>query len=85
MWLSQTDIVVSVMAGVLFVLFLFQEAFVRPDLALIPRSILQRQAVWSNCALLFFLFMGFTIYLFFLSIFLQVCSSLDEHACQQKD
>lgn len=71
-WLSQTDIIISVIAGVLFILFLVQEGFVRPDLALIPRSLLRRRAVWSNCLLLFFLFMGFTIYMFFLSIFLQV-------------
>lgn len=71
--LDLTDIALAVIAGALFFLFLLQEIFVRPDLALIPREIARRRAVWSNCLVLFFLFMGFTNLVFFLSIFLQVC------------
>lgn len=70
--LDQEDIIISASAGMLFILFLLQEIFIRPDLALIPRAILRRRAVWSNCLVLFFLFMGFTNFVFFLSIFLQV-------------
>lgn len=70
--LDKPDITLSAMSGILFVLFILQEIFIRPDLALIPRAILRRRAVWSNCLLLFFLFMAFTDLLFFLSIFLQV-------------
>lgn len=73
--LSQTDILLAIVSGILFLLFLVQEIFVRPDLALIPREIARRRAVWSNCLVLFFLFMGFTNLVFFLSIFLQVCAS----------
>lgn len=78
--LSQTDILLAVVSGILFLFFLIQEIFVRPDLALIPRELARRRAVWSNCLVLFFLFMGFTNLVFFLSIFLQVCSYLhDRH------
>ncbi|CAN8097829.1 unnamed protein product [Discula destructiva] len=72
MVMSEADILLAVISALLFVLFLLQEFFIRPDLALIPRAILRRRAVWSNCLLLFVLFMGFTNFLFFLSIFLQV-------------
>lgn len=71
--LDTTSILLAVISGLLFVLFVIQEIFVRPDLALIPRSIARRRVVWSNCLVLFFLFMGFTNLVFFLSIFLQVC------------
>lgn len=71
--LDMTDLVLAVMSGMLFVMFLVQEYFVRPDLALIPRAIARRRVVWSNCLVLFFLFMGFTNLVFFLSIFFQVC------------
>lgn len=78
--LSQTDILLAIISGILFLFFLIQEIFVRPDLALIPRELARRRAVWSNCLVLFFLFMGFTNLVFFLSIFLQVCTTRRESA-----
>lgn len=78
--LSQTDIVLSAASCLFFILFILQEIFIRPDLALIPRAILRRRAVWANCLVLFLLFMGFTNFVFFFSIFLQVCVPLPSTA-----
>lgn len=54
------DIYIAVAAGLALVFFLVQEAFVRPDFALMPRSMISRRSVWSSSVLLFFLFAGFT-------------------------
>lgn len=54
------DIYIAVAAGLALVFFLVQEAFVRPDFALMPRSMISRRSVWSSSILLFFLFAGFT-------------------------
>lgn len=54
------DIYIASAAGLSLALFLLQEAFVRPDLALMPRSLMRRRSVWSSSVLLFFLFAGFT-------------------------
>lgn len=71
--ISNTDIGISVLAGVAFVLFLAQETFIRPDLALIPRSLIRRRSVWACSIMLFMVFAGFTNFVFFMSIFQQVC------------
>lgn len=67
------DIGISVVSAAAFVLFLTQEAFVRPDLALIPRSLIRRRSVWASSVMLFMVFAGFTNFVFFMSIFQQVC------------
>lgn len=70
------DVGLAAVAGVGFVLFLAQEALVRPDLALIPRSLVRRRAVWASSLLLFVVFAGFENFVFFMSIFQQVCVPL---------
>lgn len=54
------DIGIAVVAGLALALFLAQEALVRPDYALMPRSMIRRRSMWSSSVLLFFLFAGFT-------------------------
>ncbi|KAJ4390533.1 hypothetical protein N0V93_004129 [Gnomoniopsis smithogilvyi] len=66
------DIGIAVVAGLALACFLVQEALVRPDFALIPRSMISRRSVWSSSLLLFFVFAGFTNFVFFMSIFQQV-------------
>lgn len=54
------DIGIAAAAGLALILFLVQEALVRPDFALMPRSMILRRSMWSSSVLLFFLFAGFT-------------------------
>lgn len=70
--IDQADEFVAAIAGTALVLFLAQEAFIRPDLALMPRSMIRRRAVWSSSVMLFLVFAGFTNFVFFMSIFQQV-------------
>lgn len=88
------DIYIAVAAGLALAVFLAHEALVRPDFALIPRSMICRRSIWSSSLLLFLVFAGFTSkygfstfclsvltvtrrpdFVFFMSIFQQVCSS----------
>lgn len=77
--LSNQDIGLSVVGATTFVLFLAQEAFVRPDLALIPRSLISRRSVWASSIMLFMVFAGFTNFVFFMSIFQQVSIDIHTH------
>lgn len=70
--LSTTGVIVAALAAGTLPLFLLQEILIRPDLALIPRSMIKRRSVWSCSCTLFFLFSGFTNFMFFVSIFNQV-------------
>lgn len=80
--LSPTGVVVAALAGAAFPLFLLQEVLVRPELALIPSSMVKRRSVWSCACTLFFLFSGFTNFMFFVSIFQQVSLS-QERICRE--
>lgn len=65
------DIALSIVAVVAFTLFLAQEAFVRPDLALMPRSLIARRSIWATSIMLFLVFTTFTNFVFFFAIFQQ--------------
>lgn len=69
--LSMQDRALAIVTGVLFVVFVVHETFVRADLALVPRKLLRYRVVWSCCIMLFFLFAGFINFVFFLSVFFQ--------------
>lgn len=66
------EIALSVVAVVAFALFLAQEASVRPDLALMPRSLVVRRSIWATSLMLFLVFTTFTNFVFFFAIFQQV-------------
>lgn len=61
----------AVASGTLFAVFLLHESRIRPDYALIPRTLLRHRAVWACSILLFFLFAGFINFVFFLAVFFQ--------------
>lgn len=74
--IGPSDIGLAVIAAIGFVLFLAQEGMVRPDFALIPRSLVRRRSVWASSCMLFVVFAGFENFVFFMSIFQQVCVAL---------
>jgi len=63
-------------SGVLLGIFLLHARFVNHKISLIPREIFGVRTVWTSCFGLFFLFAGFINYIFFLSIYFQVCEPL---------
>lgn len=75
--LSPGEIRLLMAASILFGVFIVHESLIRPDLALIPRRLIAVRAVWSCCISLFLLFAGFMNFVFFLSIFFQVCFDLN--------
>lgn len=68
---SAQDVRLAIASGLLFTVFLAHEAFVRTDIALIPRTLLRHRAVWSCALTLFFLFAGFINFVFFLPLLFQ--------------
>jgi MFS transporter, DHA2 family, glioxin efflux transporter len=69
---SETTLVI--ITAVLLAAFLLHSSFISSEVSLTPRRILSIRAIWSCCIGLFFLFAGFINFIFFLSIFFQVCN-----------
>jgi hypothetical protein len=71
---SISEATLVILTAVLLAAFLLHSSFINSEVSLTPRRILSIRAIWSCCIGLFFLFAGFINFIFFLSIFFQVCT-----------
>jgi MFS family permease len=71
---SRSEATLVILTALLIGAFLLHSTFVNSEVSITPRRILSIRAIWSCCIGLFFLFAGFINFIFFLSIFFQVCN-----------